>query len=258
MKQLLNTCAKVVAAGLALVLASDWAALAETKVGSTVENRLMAGFAVPAEKLAGLLPEGWQAMALPQGPLAGSTLLVSFMEAIQASDAEGKYDPAGVNARMALLALAGKEGEKPRLFILRVYQPEGADDSYGVAALGTVERATTRTGTAGSPVMVEDAWTVSAASGDTLEFRVGYAQGAGMWLPEGVAMPFSAKDPGFRRIYRYDQLIDVVMLSAKGKMPAGGVTISAGGDTLGALLGDGVQPVALMAIPVYVRQIYLP
>ncbi|WP_319823684.1 hypothetical protein [Thalassovita sp.] len=249
---------KAVAIGLALVLASGWAALAETKVGSTVENRLMAGFAVPAENLAGLLPDGWAAMAMPQGPLAGSTLLVSFMEAVQASDAEGKFAPSAVNARMALLALAVKEGEKPRLFILRVYQPEGADDAYGVAQPAMVDRAMTRTTKAGSPVMVDDVWTVSAANGDTLEFRVGYAQGAGMWLPEQVAMPFSAKDPGFRRIYRYDQLIDVVMLSAKGKMPAGGVTISAGGDTLGALLGDGVQPVAMMAIPVYRRDIFLP
>ncbi len=179
------------------------------------------------------------------------------MEAVQAGDADGKYDAGAVNTRMALLAMGIKEGEKPRLFILRTYQPEGAGNPYGVAETATVDRVMTRTSKAGEPVMVQDTWAVQTAAGDSLEFGISYAQGAGAWLPDGTAMPFSASDPGFHRIYRYDQLVDVVMLSAKGKMPAGDVVIKAGGDTLGALL-EGSAPVAVMAIPVYLRDIYLP
>ncbi len=49
---------RMLLAGLAVVLASAQGAVAETKVGSTVESRLMAGFDVPAEALDGLMPDG--------------------------------------------------------------------------------------------------------------------------------------------------------------------------------------------------------
>ena len=108
---------------LALALSGVAPVAAETKVGSTVESRILLGFSANEAVLSGMLPEGWVPMTLPSGPVGGANLIVALIDRHVILDAEGEPEAIASGPIAAFLTYARKEGvEGVRGFVTRVYE----------------------------------------------------------------------------------------------------------------------------------------
>jgi len=79
-----------------------------------------------------------------------------------------------------------------------------------------------------------------------------------MWSTGGESRPFSSVNPDFFRIYRYDQLAGLAMNSAMGIALDGTVSFSSSDPDLGELFDGSEALVSIVAIPTYIREIWLP
>ena len=92
-RTLVRTVASVAAATAIAVSAQ-----AETPVGSNVDSRVLVGMQVNPEGMQALMPEGWDSISWPGGPLKGSNLLIGLIDGILEMDTEGKFKaPPGDN-----------------------------------------------------------------------------------------------------------------------------------------------------------------
>lgn len=232
-------------------------ARAETLVGSNVDSRVVIGLDVADAALAEKAPEGWTPIAFPNGPLAGADLLVILIDRKLDRDADGKArTPASMRA-VALAGLATKPEMAPRLFLYRIYATPEEYDPYGVAQQAEILRLSSETGPAGGPRERAETWTVRPAEGGEMSVSITFKGGTASWGP-AEAMPHSAADPEFYRIYRYDQLVDLVTSKALDKPLEGTYRLEADIAEWGAVL-DGTEELrAILDNPVYVRQVYLP
>lgn len=71
-------------------LAAASGVVAETKVATTVESRIVLAFKADDSAVQEMMPEGWRLLTLPKGPLAGTNLIVSLIDRQLVLDAEGK------------------------------------------------------------------------------------------------------------------------------------------------------------------------
>jgi hypothetical protein len=65
-------------------------------------------------------------------------------------------------------------------------------------------------------------------------------------------------NPDFSRIYRYDQLVDLAMSQELGKPLDGSVSLSSSIPELSGIFDGSESLMAIMDIPVYTRQVFLP
>lgn len=240
----------------AIVAVACGSAAAETLVGSNIDNRLLLAFAVPAPAVQEMMPDGWKAIGFPSGAIAGANLLLALNDKLLVLDAEGKpADPAQMR-EAALLAL-GHNGEGARLFALRVYASDPGYDPFGNAVASAVEREGQVGGPAAGGRSVEEVWTVSPDGGGGLAVTLTYTAGAGNWVSEGARL-FSNVDPDQSLIFRYERIVDLVMSDPLGKPLAGSVTVTADIPELDGMFESGAEPLAIMAFPVYVREVFEP
>ncbi len=103
----------------------------------------------------------------------------------------------------------------------------------------------------------EDAWEVQVSGGGMLGFQLDYTTGNRSWTP-GEAFPHSARDPDFSRIYRFRQMVDLVASTPLGKSTSGEFSLTSSVPELTSLLDGSEEIVAVMDVPVYVREMSLP
>ena len=89
------------------------------------------------------------------------------------------------------------------------------------------------------------------------KFALEYTTGNRGWAP-GELFPYSAANPDFSRIYRYDQMVDIVASSAIGKPSSAEFSLTSNVTELGAIFDGSLEIIAVMDVPVYVRKVYLP
>ncbi|EPX81988.1 hypothetical protein [Salipiger mucosus] len=197
-------------------------------------------------------------MPFPQGPLAGASVMFVFIDSLVQRDAEGKpLSPASRRA-VALVSLGKQDGgDAVRLYVLRIYTTTPGVDPYGVNVAAEIARTLTVEGPANGGRQRSDAWAVTLPDGGTLELDLGYTTGNRNWTP-GEAFPHSASEPEFSRIYRFRQLVDLVASTPLGKPASGEFSLTGSGPGLSALLDGTEEIVAVMDVPVYVREISLP
>ena len=70
--------------------------------------------------------------------------------------------------------------------------------------------------------------------------------------------PFSAADPEFSRIYRYEQMVDLVVSTPLGKPSSGKYSLTNSIAELDAVFDGSQEIIAVMDVPVYFRKVYLP
>lgn len=244
---------------LALALALPrGAAEAETLVGNNVDNRVLVGFAVADEAMQPFLPDGWTPTAFPGGPFAGANLLLVAIDRLVQLDAEGAPS-ALANSRYIAVVGLGKEtdGEAVRLYVYRIYASDPAPDPYGNSVEADVARITASEGPANGARMRRESWRASPAEGGTLEFTLEFSSGARGWAP-GEAKPYSNTQPDFHRIYRFEQLVDLVMSKGAGKPLEGSFTLSSDVAELAEVFDGSEEVIGILDVPVYVRSVYLP
>lgn len=157
-----------------------------------------------------------------------------------------------------MLAYGVKAGvEGATTFVLGVYEtpPVASDYGNGVSADFTRELSVKDTGM--GAVQRTETWAMSAVDGNSLTVGLNYQHGPAGWS-SSQAKPHSASDPGFYRIYKYEQLVELAMSTAIKRDLNGTLNVSAGGDDLGALLDGSETLTGILVVPVYKRDVYLP
>jgi hypothetical protein len=241
-----------------LVAAATLPARAETFTGSNVDSRVIVALKADSAAVQQWMPAGWASVPFPSGPLTGANMLAVLIDRAIDLDAEGKpLSPSSLRA--AALAGLGKQtdGDAVHLFLFRIYTTAPERDPYGVAMAADIARTTSETGPANGGRTKSDSWTIVPSDGGALEFSMTYTSGARSFGP-GEAFPYSAANPGFSRIYRYDQMVDLVMSTAVGKPIGGAFDVTSTVPELAAVFDGAPQTVAIMDVPIYIRKVSLP
>lgn len=246
------------AAAVALAVMAT-SGLAETKVGTTVESRVLLGFKVNDGAVGQTLPDGWVAVTLPQGPVAGSNLILALIDRHVILDAESNLDNPTSGPTVAFLVYGRKEGvEGVRGFVTRVYEEPPVVDPYGNSITADIDRVSGYSDAGSGNRTQTEVWSILPEGGGELRLDLDYKVGGLMWSTGGESRPFSSVNPDFFRIYRYDQLAGLAMNSAMGIALDGTVSFSASDPDLGELFDGSEALVSIVAIPTYIREIWLP
>jgi len=250
---------RTVALLLAAALICTGPARAETKVGATVESRLLVGFKVDDAAAQAWMPEGWKAITLPKGPLAGANVMLVLMDRHLILDPEGKPQTPSSGRAAALLSYGVAEGQPgPRLFITRVFEPAPIVDPYGNSVPAQITRSAQSSVGADGATTRSEAWVVTPEAGGKITVDLSFASGTGTLVKGAEALPYSAARPEFHRIYRYDQMVELVMSAAMDKPVAGDVAVTVDLPDMAAMFDGSQQLAAILSIPVYIRDVFLP
>jgi hypothetical protein len=223
--------------------------------GWSQEVRTVVALAVPEEKAQALLPAGWTVNPAQQGPGRGANLSVVFREQLAATGPDGK--PAGAEERAAVLAVPARRGDETGFVIVRTFADARSGPGYykvGVPAAVTLERRGSATALAGT---AEEAWSVTAESGERLSLRVAYARGTPV-RAQPTALNLSAADPRVRRTYRVDQGVDPVLSRPAAIDRTTSLSFTASGGALAQVFDGREQVVAVLSLPWYARQMFAP
>jgi hypothetical protein len=234
---------------------------AETLIGSNVDNRIVVALRVGQAELQTWLPAPWQVNPIAKGPLKETNLFVLFVDGLLNQDAQGKPAAGGTFRAVALSAPAkhAQTGESAT-FVIRAFVPHEDIDLYNpykVSVRATIRREYTFKGADLSPGTVSDLWELRDSAGGMLKFRIKY-QRAVPSRANRESKPRSSVEPDFFRIYRVDQGMDLIK-----SIPAGidrvqsyqlDVTVS----ELRKMFDGTEKIVGILAIPWYVRKLFLP
>ncbi len=243
----------------ALLVVMGKTAFAETRVGSTVESRVLLGFKVDDAAVGNMLPEGWMSVTLPKGPVGGSNLILALIDRYVILDADGKPGNPSSGPTVAFLAYARKDGvEGVRGFVTRVYEELPVVDPYGNSVTADIDRVSGYMDAGGGDRTQTEIWTILPVGGGELKLDLDYKVGGFGWSTGGESRPYSSENPDFFRIYRYDQLAGLAMNAAMGRELNGTVSFTVTDPDLATLFDGTEQLVSIISIPVFVREISLP
>lgn len=241
--------------------AIDAPAGAGTLAELNVEARTVLAFRVRDEALNGLLPEGWQAAPIEGGPSKGANLNLIFTDRLLVQQADGQPLPGQATNQLAVIALPAVHPQTgARCVVIAMglsARAEGAPGPYGVFEPAEVDmERLVRTGPEGARVG-EEQWHFRGGSGEQLRLRLQYAAGVpGRSSSDTTA--YSAKNPGFYRVYRADQ--GAVVLQGNGVAPDATLKVDFGamGPRLGRVLDGSQQLVSVLSVPWTVRRAFVP
>jgi hypothetical protein len=233
-------------------------ARAETFVGSNADNRVTVALRVGQAASQAWLPAPWQVEPVPAGPFKGANLLVVFIDRLLNQDPEGK-PAAGGTFRLAALYVPAKHPQtgESAPFIIRVFGPHEGSGPYKNSVQTTVRREATLRGANSEPGVGSDLWEVRDGAGGILEFRMDYQRAVPV-RTKGEARPHSNVDPTFFRMYRYDQVMDVVKSIPEGIDRVQSYQLRTTMSELRDLFDGSEQLVGIAIIPWYARQTFLP
>jgi hypothetical protein len=239
-----------------ILLAAEPALAGEKYVGSNVDVRTVLAFKVADATVQKLLPGGWQPDVAITGPNKDVNFRVTFIDRIVNQDAEGKaLEPVRIAHLSVPAKKAGSEGGGTML--LRIYSSSagGVPGPYGVSvhAPANMQR-TVRIDPAGAGTE-EESWEFKSHDGDSIQLQVQYARGPST-LGKAENKFYSAAKPEFYRIYRSEQITDLVRGPAGDRVQR--ILFKASGPTLSPLFDGSEQVIGVTSDPWYTRQTFLP
>lgn len=231
---------------------------AETLVGSNVDARVVVAITAPNDGVQALLPDGWTSVPIPGGPLEGANILFVFIDSLSERDPEGKALSPSTRRAVALAGLGKQtDGDEMRLYVMRIYTTTPDANPYGVSVAAEITRTASVTGPANGARRSTDAWQITVPDGGSLDFDLEYATGDRIWETSD-GYPHSALNPDFSRIYRFDQLIDLVVSTPMDKPSSGDFSLASSLADLEEILDGTEEIVAIIDTPIYVRDVFLP
>ncbi|MBS9718634.1 hypothetical protein ACFFUT_05255 [Pseudohalocynthiibacter aestuariivivens] len=243
---------------LVFVLTSVIPATAETSVGSNIDSRVVLAFKVNDDAVQSMLPDRWVVLTLPKGPFAGTNLLVAFIDRHLALDPEGKPLAPHNRRSVAIVAYGVNPGfEGARMFVTRVYETPPVASSYDNGVAARISRDLAFSGPYEGARNHRETWVVEPETGGTLNLSLAYQTGRPVWS-KSETTPYSAANPDFHRIYRYEQLADLAMSTALGRELVGEVTLQSSVPELAEIFDGSEALTGVLAIPVYTRDVFLP
>ncbi len=233
---------------------------AETLVQSTAETRLMVVLRVGQAELQKLLPASWQVISLPGGPFKEANFFIVFIDGFLIQDAQGKPDKGGIS-RAVVFAVPAKHTQTGEIatvvtggFTADISSVPGAYKNYIGA---TIRREQTHKGANLEAGVGEDFWEVRDTRGGTIELRVQY-QCALPSRAKSEQKLYSAVEPSFFRIYRMETATDFLKSIPVGINRVQNYQLRVAVPELSKLFDGTEQLVGIAAIPLYVRQVFLP
>ncbi|MBM4340696.1 MAG: hypothetical protein FJ110_14280 [Deltaproteobacteria bacterium] len=234
---------------------------AETLVHTTTEVRLLLALRVGQEELQKFLPATWQVAPPPGGPIKDANLFVLFIDPLLFQDPQGKPDVGATN-RYTVLAVPAKHMQTGEAATVVVTGGVGsttasAPGAYKASILGTVKREQTYKGANSEGGIVDDFWEVRDVQGGTMDLRIQYERALPMRTKLDQKI-YSAVEPTFYRIYRQDIAMDLVKSIPAGVDHVKNYRFNVAMPKLKSLFNGNEQLVAVIAYPMFVRQIFLP
>jgi hypothetical protein len=206
------------------------------------------------------LPASWQVMSPPGGPLKEANFFIVFVDNFLVQDAQGKPDKGGIS-RLVVLAVPAKHTQTGEMatvvvggFMADISSVPGPYKNYVGA---TIRREHTHKWANLEAGVGEDFWEVRDARGGSIELRVQYQ----LVLPSrGKAEQkiYSAVEPSFFRIYRFEQAMDMVKSIPAGIDRVKNYQLRVAVPELSKLFDGTEQLVGVVVVPLYVRQVFLP
>jgi hypothetical protein len=234
--------------------------LAETIFESNADTRCMIGMQVSQAALQKQVPEPWQVVSMPKGPFNGANFFMVFIDPIVVQDAQGKPNPEGSSYKV-VFAVPAKNTQTNEVATLVIGgfsgSPSTVPGPYKNFNLAPIQRAYTQKALDSKTVTVEDAWDVGEPNKALIEFRIQYQQGI-PFRNKSEQKVYSAKDPGFFRIYRIDSATEMVKSVPMNVDRIKDYRLLVTVPELSGICDGSEQVVAIAAIPLYVRQVFLP
>ncbi len=231
---------------------------AETFVGSNVDARVLVAVTASHDGVQALLPDGWTSVPVPGGPLQGANIFFVFIDSLLERDTEGAALAPSTRRAVALAGLGKQtDGDEVRLYVMRIYTTTPDANPYGVSVAADITRTASVTGPANEARRSTDAWQITVPGGGSLDFNLDYATGDRTW-EKSDGFPHSALNPDFSRIYRFDQLTDLVVSTPMDKPSSGDFSLASSLTDLGEILDGTEEIVAIIDTPIYVRDVFLP
>jgi hypothetical protein len=236
-------------------------AQAETQTENIVaEMRTQLYLEVGSEAIQSFLPAGWTSSPVTTGAAKDANFVVLFVDRKLALTPDGKPLQAGINRLIVFLVPSKnvKTGEVANM-IVGGYSadPLGAPGAYKVYSPGVVSVDRTEHGT-GLDSSVEETWIGKGLDGNELELRINFVRGVPV-LSTFDLRNFSAVDPSFYRIYRGDQVVDVLRSTNTGVDRVQMVDLKASGSGKFSKAINGPRKIiAINALPFYRRLTFIP
>jgi hypothetical protein len=233
---------------------------AETLFESVVDTGLIVALRVGQAELQGCLPDPWQVFPPPAGPFKGANFFIAFSDRLLSLNPEGKPADGGIDrlVRLVVPAKHSQTGESA-LVVTRMYtgNPKKIPGPYKNSVHTTVRREQTLKGANVEAGAGDDFWEVRDTGGGIMDLRVQYQRA----LPSRAKVEqkvYSAVEPGFFRIYRIDQVTDVVKSIPGGIDRVQNYQLRVTMSELRKLFDGTEYLVAIAVLSSYVRQTFLP
>ena len=248
----------LLAAAFTIATFGEATARAETFIGSNVDSRVIVAFQINADAAQSWLPNGWNLAPLAKGPSAGANLLVVFFDRHLARDPDGNPTTPASYRGAALVSPASQAGsDEMRLYVTRVYATPPEYDPYSNSIHAGIGRSAAHKALDNSAPVRTEEWTVKPEGGGEMTLKFSYDASMSTWS-KGEILPYSNTKPDFHRIYRYEQLSDLVMSVAADKSPDGEIEFMSTIPEVAPMFDGSEKLISVIAVPVYVRQVFLP
>ena len=236
-------------------------AQAETQTENIVaEMRTYLYMEVASDAAQSFLPTGWTSSPVTTGAAKDANFVVLLVDRKLALTPDGKPLQAGVN-RLVVFFVPSKNvktGEVANM-IVGGYSadPLGAPGAYKVYSPGVVSVDRIEHGT-GLDSRVEETWVAKGLDGNELDLHINFVRGVPV-LSTFDLRNFSAADPSFYRIYRGEQVVDVLRSTNTGVDRVQMVELKASGSGKFSRAINGSQKIiAINTLPFYRRLTFVP
>ncbi len=246
-----------VAVGAALASAGTTMATAETFESTIADMRTLAAFKVDNTALSEWIPDTHSLAPFGGGSFEGANVLMMFIDRMLHQDANGDPTSGGAYRMMALIVPAiDTTTDESATFIARVYTPSEGVGTYGTAVQSSVSHELALSGTDIGPLSGSHAWRIEHGGG-SLEIAFDYEAG----IPgrrSGESVLSTPVDPEVQRIYRFEQLTDVVYSVPRDIDRTSNVTVRIDIPELAAMFDGAEELIGLADRPFYTRTTWKP
>ena len=235
------------------------AARAETLVENNVDSRLNLHFRVADAALKSWVPAPWQISPAPGGPAKDANLTVVLLQRLLVLGPDGKPTPGATHRTVALTVPAkNTQTDESAPMVLRVLttDPQGVPGPYKNSVKASIRREFMLKGDGAEPGTGSEQWQMQS-NGGTLEVQIAYLRGVPS-RSQGQTKVFSAVEPTFFRLYRFDQGVDFVKSVPAGIDRVQSYRFRSTVPELARLFDGTEQLIAVSVIPWYVREVRLP
>lgn len=229
----------------------------EALLDSTIATRTVLGLRVTPQGLQSRLPSPWQVRPTTEGASKGANLAVVFNDALFNQDAQGDAAADAVS-RYAGFVIPSKHpqtGEEVGFnFRILTANPQAVPGKYKTSRMGTIDREQYLKGV-DLDATVTERFRFRDPTGGTVELLLQYRRG----IPRRMTSQGNVRstaDPTVLRIYRVDQLVDVVKSVPEGIDRMLSYQLRVTLPEFSDLFDGSEELVSISVSPWYVRQVY--